>query len=162
MEQAPLAMLLCGIHCSMFLSKSEAVMSGQDDNVTLPQGKEPTLRIVPMPSDTNHTGNIFGGWILSQVDIAGSIAALTRARGRVVTVAVNSVEFHEPVFVGDVISCYAEIVRIGRTSITVQVDVYAQRNPERVKCTKVTQAVLTFVAVDNEGRPRVVPPEHAA
>jgi acyl-CoA thioesterase YciA len=127
--------------------------------VSLPKDREPTLRIVPMPADTNYAGNIFGGWILSQVDIAGSIPAIRRARGRVTTVAVNSVEFHEPVFVGDIVSCYAEVVRVGRTSITVEVDVYAERNASRVECCHVTQAVLTFVAIDEHRRPRVVPPE---
>lgn len=134
-------------------------MSKPRERASLPEGKEPTLRIVPMPADTNYAGNIFGGWILSHVDIAGSIAAIRRARGRVATVAVNSVEFHEPVFVGDLISCYAEVIRVGRTSITVQVDVYAQRNPEHVQCIQVTQAVLTYVALDEHLRPRVVSPE---
>ncbi|HYY16150.1 MAG TPA: acyl-CoA thioesterase [Gammaproteobacteria bacterium] len=115
-----------------------------------------------MPADTNYAGSIFGGWILSHVDIAGSIAAIQRARGRVTTVAVNSVEFHEPVFVGDVISCYAEVVRVGRSSITVKVDVYAERNPERVQVIRVTQALLTYVAVDKDLRPRKVPPEKNA
>lgn len=130
--------------------------------VSLPKGKQPTLRIVPMPADTNYAGSIFGGWILSQVDIAGSIAAIKRARGRVATVAVNSVEFHEPVFVGDIVSCYAEVIRVGRTSIAVKVDVYAERNPERVQVIKVTQAVLTYVALDKDLRPRVVPAEEEA
>lgn len=130
--------------------------------VSLPKGKQPTLRIVPMPADTNYAGSIFGGWILSQVDIAGSIAAIKRARGRVATVAVNSVEFHEPVFVGDIVSCYAEVIRVGKTSIAVKVDVYAERNPERVQVIKVTQAVLTYVALDKDLRPRVVPAEEEA
>ena len=134
-------------------------MSRKSNLVKLPEGKEPTLRIVPMPADTNYAGSIFGGWILSQVDIAGSIAAIRRAKGRVVTVAVNSVEFHEPVFVGDVISCYAEVIRVGRTSITVRVDVFAQRNPERTECIQVTQAVLTYVAIGEDLRPRLVPLE---
>lgn len=134
-------------------------MTQHGDLVALPRGKEPTLRIVPMPADTNYAGSIFGGWILSHVDIAGSIAAMRRARGRVTTVAVNSVEFHQPVFVGDIISCYAEVIGVGRTSITVHVDVYAQRNPERVQCIQVTQAVLTYVALDEHLRPRIVPPE---
>ncbi len=112
-----------------------------------------------MPADTNYAGNIFGGWILSQVDIAGSIAAIRRARGPITTVAVNSVEFHEPVFVGDLVSCYAEVLRVGRTSITVQVEVYAERNPAQAECIKVTQAVLTYVALDEHHRPRTVPPD---
>ena len=137
-------------------------MTDEPKLVSLPRGRQPTLRIVPMPADTNYAGNIFGGWILSQVDIAGSIAAIQQARGRVATVAVNSVEFHEPVFVGDIVSCYTEVTRVGRTSITVKVDVYAERNPERVQVIKVTQAVLTYVALDKDLRPRVVPPEGEA
>jgi acyl-CoA thioesterase YciA len=137
-------------------------MQSEIEPLSLPRGKQPTLRIVPMPADTNYAGSIFGGWILSQVDIAGSIAAIQRARGRVVTVAINSVEFHEPVFVGDVVSCYAEVIGIGRTSITVKVDVYAERNPERVQVLKVTQAILVYVALDKDLRPRVVPPEGEA
>ena len=97
----------------------------------LPEGKEPTLRVVPMPADANQSGDIFGGWIMAQVDIAGSIPAIRRARGRVATVAVNSFQFKQPVLVGDVVSLYAEVVRVGRTSITVNVEVYAQRRPER-------------------------------
>ena len=123
---------------------------------TLPAGKEPTLRVIPMPSDASHTGDIFGGWIMSQVDLAGSIPAVRLARGRVATVAVNSFIFKQPVFVGDVVSFYAEVVKVGRTSITVDVTVYAQRRPEREECVKVTEAVLTYVAVDKERRPRVV------
>jgi len=122
----------------------------------LPQGKEPTLRVVPMPADENQSGDIFGGWIMSQVDIAGSIAAVRIARGRVATVAVNSFQFKQPVLVGDVVSFYAEVVRVGRTSITVNVEVYAQRRPEREEVVKVTEATLTFVALDEMRRPRVV------
>lgn len=127
----------------------------------LPQDRDPTLRIVAMPTDTNASGDIFGGWIMSQVDIAASIAALRRAKGRVVTVAVNSFEFHRPVFVGDLISCYAEVTRVGRTSLTVEVEVYAERNRQQDDCIKVTQATLTFVAVDDQRRPRPVPPAAA-
>ena len=124
----------------------------------LPQDKEPTLRLVPMPKDTNSAGDIFGGWIMSQVDIAASIAAYRRAKGRVVTVAVNEFQFHQPVFVGDLISCYAEITNVGRTSITVFVEVYAERNQDGVEeCIKVTKATLTFVAVDKDRNPRMVP-----
>jgi acyl-CoA thioesterase YciA len=123
---------------------------------TLPADKEPTLRVIPMPSDASHNGDIFGGWIMSQVDLAGSIPAVRLARGRVATVAVNSFIFKQPVFVGDVVSFYAEVVKVGRTSITVDVTVYAQRRPEREECVKVTEAVLTYVAVDKERRPRVV------
>ena len=124
---------------------------------SLPKDREPTLRLVPMPADASYSGDIFGGWIMSQVDIAGSIPAIRRARGRVATVAVNSFLFKQPVFVGDLVSLYAGIVRVGRTSITVNVEVYAQRNPVNEECVKVTEATLTYVAVDAERRPRVVP-----
>ena len=127
-----------------------------DLSVRLPTDKEPTLRLVPMPADSNPSGDIFGGWVMSQVDIAGSIPAIRRARGRVVTVAVNSFVFRQPVMVGDIVSLYAEVVKVGRTSITVNVEVYAQRNPVKEECVKVTEATLTYVAVDNERRPRVV------
>lgn len=126
------------------------------DTATLP-AKEPTLRVIPLPADANHTGDIFGGWIMAQVDLAGSVPAARLARGRVATVAVNSFVFKQPVFVGDIVSFYAEVVRVGRTSITVDVEVYAQRRPERMTCVKVTEAVLTYVAVDEERRPRPVP-----
>lgn len=125
----------------------------------LPAGKEPALRVIPMPSDASHTGDIFGGWIMSQVDLAGSIPAVRLARGRVATVAVNSFVFRQPVFVGDLLSFYADVVKVGRTSITVDVTVYAQRLPEREACVKVTEAVLTYVAVDGNRRPRVVSPQ---
>ena|SRR5687768_299922 len=125
-------------------------------DTSLPAGKEPTLRVVPMPADANQSGDIFGGWIMAQVDIAGSIPAIRRARGRVATVAVNSFQFKQPVLVGDVVSLYAEVVRVGRTSITVNVEVYAQRRPEREETVKVTEATLTYVAIDQNRSPRVV------
>jgi acyl-CoA thioesterase YciA len=124
---------------------------------SLPRDREPTIRVLAMPTNTNAAGDIFGGWIMSQVDIAGSITAFRRAKGRVVTVAVNSFEFHQPVFVGDLISCYAEVIRIGRTSLSVKVEVFAERNRQQEECIKVTEAVLTFVAVDEQRKPRVVP-----
>lgn len=127
-----------------------------EKNTVLPD-KQPAIRVAAMPADTNSAGTIFGGWIMSQVDIAGSIAALERARGRVVTVAVNSFEFHQPVFVGDLISCYAEVIKVGRTSITVKVEVYAQRNPGNPETIKVTEAELTYVALDENRKPRSVP-----
>jgi len=127
-------------------------------NTKLPD-KQPAIRVAAMPADTNSAGSIFGGWIMSQVDIAGSVAALARARGRVVTVAVNSFEFHYPVFVGDLISCYSEVIKVGRTSITVKVEVYAQRNPSNLETVKVTEAELTFVALDENRKPRSVPPK---
>jgi acyl-CoA thioesterase YciA len=126
--------------------------------VKLPEDKEPVLRVMPMPADANHTGDIFGGWIMAQVDIAGAVIAGRRARGRVATVAVNSFQFKQPVQIGDLLSFYAEIVRVGKTSITVNCEVYAQRNPEDVEIVKVTEATFTYVATDKERRPRTVPP----
>jgi acyl-CoA thioesterase YciA len=125
---------------------------------TLPQ-REPTIRVAAMPSDANFTGDIFGGWLMGQVDIAGSIPALHRAKGRVATVAVNSFVFKQPIFVGDVVSFYTRIVKIGNTSITVEVEVYAQRDPAKPVCVKVTEATLTYVAVGEDRKPRPVPPE---
>jgi acyl-CoA thioesterase YciA len=128
------------------------------DETHLPQGKEPLLRVVPMPADANQHGDIFGGWIMSQVDIAGGVLAARHARGRVATVAVNSFQFKEPVFIGDVLSFYADVVRVGNTSITVNVEVYAQRNPTDIETVKVTEATLTYVAVGQDRRPRPVTP----
>ncbi len=122
----------------------------------LPSERHATLRVVPMPADTNSAGDIFGGWIMSHVDMAGGIAAARRAGGRVATVAVNALTFKKPVMVGDVVSFYTEVVRIGRTSITVKVDVYAERRVQARQCVKVTEATLTYVAIDEERRPRPV------
>ena len=124
----------------------------------LPEGKEPVLRVLPMPADANHHGDIFGGWIMAQVDLAGGILAGRHARGRVATVAVNAFQFKQPVQIGDLLSFYAEIVRVGNTSITIYVEVYAQRNPEEIEVVKVTEATLTYVATDKDRRPRAVPP----
>ena len=128
-----------------------------DVSVSLPN-RDCTLRVVPLPADVNQNGDIFGGWVMSQVDIAGAIPAAARARGRVTTVAVNSFVFKQPVMIGDVVSFYAAIVRVGRTSITVDVEVFAQRNPGDVICVKVTEACLTYVAVGLDRRPRELPP----
>jgi acyl-CoA thioesterase YciA len=125
----------------------------------LPAGREPALRVVPLPADTNGYGDIFGGWLMSQVDIAGSIPAFRRAKGRVATVAVNSIVFRKPVFVGDIVTFYADVTHVGRTSITVDVEVYAQRNPEYEEVVKVTEASLTYVAVGPDRRPRELPPQ---
>ena len=122
----------------------------------LPAGCTPVLRVVPMPADANQHGDIFGGWIMSQVDIAGGVVAAVRARGRVATVAVNSFVFREPVMIGDRVSFYAEVIRVGRTSITVNVEVFAERNPAEREVVKVTEATLTYVATDSQRRPRPV------
>ena len=124
----------------------------------LPQNEQPVLRIVPMPADTNAHGTIFGGWVMAQVDIAGSIPAWARAEGPVVTVAVNSFVFKEPVFVGDIVSFYARVLKVGRTSVTVDVEVFAQRGRAgRPDVVKVTEAQLTYVAVDDKRKPRSIP-----
>jgi acyl-CoA thioesterase YciA len=124
----------------------------------LPAEEQPVLRIVPMPADTNAHGTIFGGWVMSQVDIAGSIPAWERAQGPVVTVAVNSFVFKEAVFVGDLVSFYARVRKVGRTSITVDVEVFAQRGRHGGReAVKVTEAQLTYVAVDERRQPRLVP-----
>jgi len=130
----------------------------EHQHTTLPQ-REPTIRLAAMPSDANYTGDMFGGWLMGQVDIAGSIPALHRAKGRVATVAVNSFVFKQPIFVGDVVSFYTRIVKVGNTSITVEVEVYAQRDPAKPTCVKVTEATLTYVAVGDDRKPRIVPPE---
>ena len=126
----------------------------------LPEGKQPVLRVVPMPADANQHGDIFGGWIMAQVDVAGGVVAARRARGRVATVAVNSFQFKQPVFIGDLLSFYADIVRVGTTSITVNVEVYAQRRPTDLELVKVTEATLTYVATGENRQPRPVPPEN--
>jgi acyl-CoA thioesterase YciA len=125
---------------------------------SLPEKEMPVLRIVPMPADTNAHGTIFGGWVMSQVDIAGGVAAYEVAQGPCVTIAVNSFVFKEPVFVGDLVSLYARVCKVGRTSITVDVEVFAQRGREgRGETVRVTEAQLTYVAVDEHRQPRVVP-----
>src|SRR3954470_2316066 len=114
-------------------------MSDPRPVTTLPSDREPTLRMIPMPADANHTGDIFGGWIMAQVDLAGAVPAMRVARGRVATIAVNSFVFKQPVFVGDIVSFYSEVVRVGRTSITVSVEVYAQHRSTTDDAVKVTE-----------------------
>ena len=120
-------------------------------------GKQPALRVMPMPADANQNGDIFGGWIMAQVDLAGGTAAGRVARGRIATVAVKEFIFKQPVLIGDVLSFFAEVVRVGNTSITVRVEVYAERGPADLQVVKVTEATLTYVAIDPSGRPRPVP-----
>lgn len=133
-------------------------MSNPSSQNSLPEGRMPTLRVMPMPSDANVHGDVFGGWIMAQVDIAGSIPATHRADGRVATIAVNSFVFKSPVFVGDLLSFYAEVVKTGNTSLTVCVEVYAQRQRLDAEVVKVTEATLTYVATDSARRPRPLPP----
>jgi acyl-CoA thioesterase YciA len=118
--------------------------------------KVPVLRVMTMPADTNPSGDIFGGWVMAQVDIAGGIAAMQRARGRVATVAVNSFLFKQPISVGDVVSFYADIVKVGRTSVTVDVLVIAERHPDHPVTVKVTEATLTYVALNKDGSKREI------
>ncbi|MGB7191987.1 MAG: acyl-CoA thioesterase [Collimonas pratensis] len=131
-------------------------MADQNDN-QLPPDTMPQLRVMPMPADANVHGDVFGGWIMAQVDIAGSLPATRRANGRVATIAVNSFLFKQPVFVGDLLSFYASIVKVGNTSITVNVEVYAERNRLQTEIVKVTEATLTYVATDDLRKPRKLP-----
>ena len=121
------------------------------------EGREPVLRVMPMPADMNGNGDIFGGWVMAQADIAAAIPAMRRARGRIATVAVNSFLFKQPISVGDIVSFYAEIVRVGRTSITVDVQVFAERHPANPVVVKVTEAQFTYVAINDDGSKREVP-----
>lgn len=124
----------------------------------LPEDRMPTLRVMPMPADANIHGDVFGGWIMAQVDIAGAIPAARRAAGRVATVAVNAFQFKQPVFVGDLLSFYTQIVRTGTTSVTVYVEVYAERQRLDAEVVKVTEATLTYVATDEARHRRPLPP----
>lgn len=129
----------------------------QPARTTLPVDKELVLRVIPMPSDANANGDIFGGWIMAQVDLAGSVLPIRYAKGRVTTVAVNQFVFKQPVSIGDLLSFYATVERVGNTSITVRVEVYAERNPADIQVVKVTEANLTYVAIDRDGKPRQIP-----
>jgi acyl-CoA thioesterase YciA len=124
---------------------------------TLPQDKELVLKVIPMPADCNANGDIFGGWVMAQVDLAGSVLPARIAQGRMATVAVNEFIFKQPVRIGDLLSFYSEITRVGRTSITVSVEVYAERMRSQGAYTKVTEAQLTYVAIDENGKPRALP-----
>lgn len=124
---------------------------------TLPTDIPLEIRVLAMPADTNAAGDIFGGWIMSQVDIAGSNLAFRRADGRVVTVAVNDFTFLKPVFVGDLISIYARLLKTGTTSIQIAVEAYAQRHRGIEECHKVATATITYVAVGEDRRPRPIP-----
>ena len=125
-------------------------------NADAPQG-DLTVRTVAMPADTNANGDIFGGWVMSRMDQAGGIAGVERAQGRVVTVAVDAMSFIRPVRTGDVLEVYTRVVSVGRTSLKIQIEAWAIRFQSRRR-EKVTEATFTFVAIDDEGRPRPVPP----
>jgi acyl-CoA thioesterase YciA len=124
---------------------------------TLPNGAELVLRVMPMPADANANGDVFGGWIMAQVDLAGAVLPVRIAKGRIATVAVNQFVFKQPVSIGDLLSFYARVTRIGNTSVSVHVEVYAERNPADLQVVKVTEADLTYVAIDLRGQPRPVP-----
>ncbi len=123
----------------------------------LPQDRQLVLRVMPMPADANANGDIFGGWIMAQVDLAGAVLPARIAKGRIATVAVNQFIFKQPVTVGDLLSFYANVERVGNTSVTVRVEVYAERNPAELQVVKVTEANLTYVAIDMQGQPRPIP-----
>ena len=123
----------------------------------LPEDRQLVMRVMPMPADANGNGDIFGGWIMAQVDLAGAVIPARIAKGRIATVAVNQFVFKQPVSMGDLLSFYAKIERIGRTSVTVNVEVFAERNPADLQVVKVTEANITYVAIDGEGRPRPIP-----
>jgi len=122
----------------------------------LPDGSDLVMRVMPLPADTNSNGDIFGGWLMAQVDMAGAVLPARIAKGRIATVAVNEFLFKQTVSVGDLLSFYARVERIGNTSITVHVEVYAERNPADLQFVKVTEANLTYVAIDANGRPRAI------
>jgi acyl-CoA thioesterase YciA len=123
----------------------------------MPTDKELVLKVIPMPADSNANGDIFGGWVMAQVDMAGSVIPARIAKGRIATVAVNQFIFKQPVKIGDLLSFFAEVERVGRTSVTVKVEVYAQRMRQPEPVIKVTEANLTYVAIDMDGKPRVIP-----
>ena len=125
--------------------------------LALPEDRQLVLRVMPLPADTNGNGDIFGGWLMAQVDLAGSVLPVRIAKGRIATVAVNQFLFKQPVSVGDLLSFYAKVERIGKTSVTVHVEVYAERNPAELHVVKVTEANLTYVAIDDAGKPRLIP-----
>ncbi|MFN5941423.1 MAG: acyl-CoA thioesterase [Polaromonas sp.] len=137
-------------------SSSHATELPTTPTVALPVDKELVLKVIPMPADCNANGDIFGGWVMAQVDLAGSVVPARYVNGRMATVAVNQFVFKQPVRVGDILSFFAEVTRIGNTSVTVQVEVYAERYHSQKKYVKVTEASLTYVAIDDAGRPRKI------
>ena len=142
----------------MTLAPKPNILMGPPD---LHPEMELLMRVVPMPSDANGNGDIFGGWIMAQVDLAGSILPGIVSRGRIATVAVNQFTFKQAVSVGDVVSLYGRVEKIGRTSITVHMEVWAERNPSQPQLFKVTEANITYVAIDLEGKPRPNHPQPA-
>src|SRR6516165_882054 len=132
-------------------------MPSNTSNDQPPVDLVPAIRTIAMPADANSNGDIFGGWMMAQMDLAGGVAAVQRAQGRVVTVAVEAMTFHLPVMVGDLVSCYAEVTRVGRSSLAIRIDAWVQRRIGN-QLERVTSGVFTYVAVDEKGQPRPVPP----
>jgi acyl-CoA thioesterase YciA len=126
-------------------------------HVPLPTDQELVLKVIPLPADCNANGDIFGGWVMAQVDLAGSVLPARLACGRIATVAVNEFIFKQPVRLGDILSFFASVSRVGRTSVTVKVEVFAERHQMQGRYVKVTEANLTYVAIDSQGRPRPLP-----
>ena len=132
-------------------------VNSSPNHVSLPTDKELVMKVIPMPADVNANGDIFGGWVMAQVDLAGSVVPARYVEGRMATVAVNEFIFKQPVRVGDILSFFAAITRVGNTSITVQVEVFAERFRKQGQFVKVTEASLTYVAIDEGGKPRLIP-----
>ena len=124
--------------------------------VNLPTDMELVLKVIPMPADCNANGDIFGGWVMAQVDLAGSVLPARYAKGRMATVAVNEFIFKQPVRLGDILSFFSRVIKVGRTSITVKVEVFAERFRAQGQYIKVTEAQLVYVAIDEQGKPRVL------
>src|SRR5579871_201395 len=133
------------------MSAAEAATPGPPD-------LEPALRTIAMPADTNPNGDIFGGWVLSQMDLAGGVAARQRTGGRIATVAIEAMKFLRPVMVGDLVTCYGEVLRIGRTSIAIRIETWARRLTALNEPVKVTEGVFTYVAIGDDRRPRPIDP----
>jgi acyl-CoA thioesterase YciA len=129
-------------------------MSSTSTNTPLPTDRELVMKVIPMPADCNANGDIFGGWVMAQVDLAGAVLPARLVQGRMATVAVNEFIFKQPVRVGDILSFFSKVTRIGRTSVTVSVEVYAERIRSQGQYIKVTEAQLTYVAINEVGRPR--------
>ncbi|MFP6712632.1 MAG: acyl-CoA thioesterase [Rhodospirillales bacterium] len=135
---------------------SDDAQDGQNEISDTPQGDR-TITVVAMPADTNPAGDIFGGWILSQMDIAGGVAASRRAEGRCVTIGVKEMEFHKPVHVGDLVSCYTDVLSVGRSSIAIKIEAWTTNHYHQTGLAKVTEGVFTYVAIDENRKPRPVP-----
>jgi acyl-CoA thioesterase YciA len=138
------------------LLKEEIVPMSADSRLPPPSDKELVLKVIPMPADCNANGDIFGGWVMAQVDLAGSVIPARLVNGRMATVAVNQFIFKQPVRVGDILSFFSQITRVGNTSVTVDVEVYAERFRAQGQFVKVTEASVTYVAIDESGKPRPI------